>query len=143
MRRATLVITMLAAFPLAAAAQMYKCVDERGVTTYSDKPRPGCRGGAVDIRASPPITGRIEARSEDLAREDADFRRRQQERERAETRERAALDRRCRALRQEHARLSSGRRLSQVNDRGERVYLPDDVRNQRLEQVSAALRACP
>lgn len=49
---ATLALTM---FP--AAAQVYKCVDARGVTHYSDKPQPGCKGGPVDIRGSPPISG--------------------------------------------------------------------------------------
>jgi hypothetical protein len=137
------VLFALLVVPGLAGAQIYKCVDERGVTTYADKPRPGCKGGEVDIRASPPTSGQVQPRSEDLAREDADFRRRQLERERAGAKEQAALDRRCKALRQEHARLSTGRRLSQVNAAGERVYLPDDVRNQRLEQVSAALRACP
>lgn len=137
-------IVVLAALLLPAwvHAQMYKCVDERGVTTYSDKPRPGCKGGAVDIRPSPPLSGQVQPRSEDLSREDADFKRRQLDRERAAAKEQAAVDKRCRALRQEHARLSSGRRLSQVNAEGERVYLPDHVRNQRLDQVSAALRAC-
>lgn len=137
-------IVVLAALllPAWAHAQMYKCVDERGVTTYSDKPRPGCKGGAVDIRPSPPLSGQVQPRSEDLSREDADFKRRQLDRERAAAKEQAAVDKRCRALRQEHARLSSGRRLSQVNAEGERVYLPDHVRNQRLDQVSAALRAC-
>jgi hypothetical protein len=138
-----IVVVAALLLPAWAHAQMYKCVDERGVTTYSDKPRPGCKGGAVDIRPSPPLSGQVQPRSEDLAGEDAAFRRRQLERERAGAKEQAALDKRCKSLRQEHARLSSGRRLSQVNADGERVYLPDDVRSQRLEQVSAALRACP
>jgi hypothetical protein len=127
----------------AAHAQMYKCVDDRGVTQYSDKPRPGCKGGPVDIRPIPPVSGSLQERSEDFAREDADFNRRQNERERTAAKERAELRARCSALREEQARLSSGRRLAQVNDRGERVYLPDEVRDQRLAQVRDALRGCP
>jgi len=46
---------LAAAFP--AAAQMYKCVDERGVTHYTDKPRPDCKGGKVDIRPIPSLSG--------------------------------------------------------------------------------------
>ena len=143
MKFSLLLVLLSGTIPLPAGAQMYKCVDERGVTTYADKPRPGCKGGAVDIRASPPISGKVQPRSEDLARDDADFRRRQVERERAAAKEQASLERRCKSLRQEHARLSSGRRLSQVNAAGERVYLSDDERNQRREKLSAALRACP
>lgn len=124
-------------------AQMYKCVDESGVTHYSDKPRPGCKGREVDIRPIPSISGSVTERSQDFAREDADFKRRQNERERAAAKERSELQARCRSLRQEHALLSSGRRLAQVNADGERVYLPDEVRDQRLAQVRDALRACP
>ena len=43
------VFLLLGILPLPVLAQMYKCVDERGVTSYSDKPRPGCKGGEVDI----------------------------------------------------------------------------------------------
>jgi hypothetical protein len=33
----------LLVFALPAQAQLYKCVDERGKTQYSDKPIPGCK----------------------------------------------------------------------------------------------------
>jgi hypothetical protein len=140
MRRLALALLLASA---SAQAQMYKCVDERGVTHYSDKPRPGCRGGAVDIRPIPSLSGEATGRSEDFAREDADFKRRQNERERAAARERAELETRCRSLRQEQARLSSGRPLVQANAKGERVYVPDEVREQRLAQLREAMRACP
>lgn len=140
--RAFLLAALLGAASI-AQAQMYKCVDERGVTQYSDKPRPACKGGPVDIGPIPPISGSLSERSEDFAREDADFKRRQNERERAAARERAELRARCGALRQEQARLSSGRRLVQLNDKGERVYLPDEVRDQRLARLRDALRGCP
>lgn len=136
-------LAFLLAWVAGAQAQMYKCVDERGVTHYSDKPRPGCRGAAVDIRPIPPLSGSVTERGQDLAREDADFKRRQNERERAAAEERAALQARCKALRQEQGRLSSGRRLAQVNANGEAVYVPDEVREQRLAHVREALRACP
>ena len=134
---------LLAMLPFSGMAQMYKCVDERGVTGYSDKPRPGCKGSQVDIRPSAPISGEIRPRGEDFASDEADFKRRQHERERAQSKDRAALAGRCRSLRREHARLSTGRRLLEVNANGERVYLPDDVRSQRLTQITAALRGCP
>lgn len=138
-----LLLAIALAWAAGVQAQMYKCVDERGVTQYSDKPRPGCKGGPVDIRPIPSISGSLSERSDDFAREDADFNRRQNERERAAAKERAELQARCRALRQERARLSSGRRLAQVNDQGERVYLSDEVRDQRLAKVRDALRTCP
>ena len=53
MRTLALTVLLLACAP--AYAQIYKCVDARGVTQYSDKPvPPSCKGGAVKIRATPP-----------------------------------------------------------------------------------------
>ena len=138
-----LVLAALLASGTAVQAQMYKCVDERGVTHYTDKPRPGCKGGPVDIRPIPSLSGSVTERGQDFEREAADFKRRQNERERAAAKERAELAARCKSLRQEQARLSSGRPLAQVNANGERVYLPDQVRDQRLAHVRDALRGCP
>ena len=135
-----------AAFP--AWAQMYKCVDERGVTHYSDKPRADCKGGKVNIQASPPV-GDTPARGENVRKQDgvpqrdAEFNRRQAERERTEAREKTALEERCDKLREEHARLASGIRLSKINSKGEREYLDDATRDARLAQVKGEMRGCP
>jgi len=126
-----------------AHAQMYKCVDERGVTHYTDKPRPGCKGGPVDIRPIPPVSGKAAPRSSDLAGQDADFKRRQIEREQAEAQDKAALAQRCARLRREESMLASGMRIFKTNDRGERVYLEDASRDARLAQLKEELRGCP
>jgi len=134
---------LLLLVPAAALAQIYKCLDERGVTHYTDKPRPGCKGGAVDIRSQPPVSGQIRPQSEDFARQDADFKRRQIERERVAEKDRAALQRRCGSARNEFAYLSSVQRLFRVGPNGERVYLDDSVREKRLAELREQLRACP
>jgi len=127
-----------------ADAQMYKCVDERGVVHYSDKPRPGCKGGQVNIQASPPISGKIAPpRSPDLARQDAEFKRRQIEREQAEAKDKAAAASRCARLRREHAVLASGVRVGKITNEGERVYLDDATRDARLLKLKEELRGCP
>ena len=128
-----------------AAAQMYKCVDARGVTHYADKPTPGCRNTEVDIHGSPPISGALAPEIENPAQQEADFRRRQSEREETERNQRAQrahLESRCASLRQEQAVLESGRRVIQFNEQGERVYLDDTVRERRLAEVQAALQQC-
>ena len=136
--------------PGVAPAQMYKCVDERGVTTYSDKPCPGGKGGAVDIQGSPPISGKLQAPNEDLKRQEADFKRRQIAREREAEKEhatlekqRAALEKRCAAARREHAGLSAARRVVRVNAKGELVYMDDEARDKRLAELSKQLSSCP
>jgi hypothetical protein len=134
------------ALALPAQAQMYKCVDARGVTHYADQPTAGCKNATVDIRPSPPISGRLAPPPADPAQQDADFRRRQLERaeaERDEREQRAALESRCAALRQDRTMLTAGTRLVQLNAQGERVYLDDATRARRLADVAAALGACP
>jgi len=51
MRTFTAIVLLALALP--AQAQMYKCVDARGKTQYSDKPIPGCRTEKT-IAAPPP-----------------------------------------------------------------------------------------
>jgi hypothetical protein len=126
-----------------AWGQMYKCVDANGVTHYADSPRPGCRGREVDIRPIPPVSGEVQRPEENFAQQDADFKRRQSERAAHEAQERSALAARCKSLRQQHAALSSGRRLARTDERGERVYVPDEVREQQLARLREAMRACP
>lgn len=133
---------VLALTALPAAAQMYKCVDERGVTHYSDKPRPGCKGGPVNIQASPPIAGSIQAAPSDLAEQDADFKRRQIERERAEAAGKAALAERCAATQREYGFYSSGGRLVRLES-GKAVYVDDATREAKLASLREVLRGCP
>ena len=136
---------LLVLFPLPGFAQMYKCVDERGVTQYSDKPRPGCK--EVDIRSSPPLSGTAPRPTQDVNRDEADFQRRRIERERAEQKaasQRAALERRCAALHTELQRLATTRRLVTVDAKGERTEVDDATRNARMATVKAEIaRQCP
>jgi Domain of unknown function (DUF4124) len=130
---------------LPATAQMYKCVDARGVVTYSDKPSPGCKGGPVDIRPIPSLSGQAKPapQSPNSSQQDADFRRRQIERERAEAAESAAQAQRCARARYEIGRLSAGTRVSRINDAGERIYLDDATRDARLAELKQQIRGCP
>ena len=112
MRTLALTVLLLACAP--AYAQMYKCVDSRGVTHYSDKPMPpSCKGGAVKIRATPPTgTG---GQSVPPAAGTA-----------------AELNRRCARTAQEYTRLQSARRDGK----------PDENRDQRLEELREQARGC-
>jgi hypothetical protein len=136
-----LVFLLLVAFP--AWAQMYKCVDERGVTHYTDKPRPDCKGGKVDIRPIPSISGKGSPASRDLASQDADFKRRQIERGESEAKDKAALDQRCARLRREESWLSHGGRITYTDAQGKREFIDDTTRDTRLGQLREQLRVCP
>jgi|SRR5688572_28258642 len=134
-------VLLLVASP--AVAQMHKCVDEKGVTHYTDSPRPGCKGRAVDIRAIPSISGAEPKAGGDITRQDADFKRRQLERAEAEAAGKAEMDKHCARLRREHSLLSGGGRVSRITATGERVYLDDARRDSRLAELKDALRSCP
>ena len=122
---------------------MYKCVDERGVTHYTDKPRPDCKGSPVDIRPIPSTSGKPAARSGDFAGQDADFKRRQIERAQAQAKDKTALDQRCSRLRREESWLSYSGRITQTDAQGQRVFVDDAARDARLAQVREQLRLCP
>ena len=122
---------------------MYKCVDERGVTHYSDKPQPGCKGGEVDIQGSPPMSGKLAPRNDDIDRQNLDFHRRQMQRDREAAAQQAAREKQCARLRAENARLSSGARIARTTPQGERVYIEDADRETRLAQLKEELRGCP
>ena len=133
---------LLVALP--AHAQMYKCVDKRGVVSYSDKPSPGCKGGPVQIQPIPPLSGQESAPAAvNPSAQDADFKRRQIERERYESLEKAAQQERCQKVRQEIDWLSAGTRVAKINDAGERVYMDDATRESRLAMLRQAVRGCP
>jgi Domain of unknown function (DUF4124) len=141
----TLALAVLLAASASAHAQMYKCVDERGVTSYSDKPRPGCKGKEVDIRPIPPVSGQaVKPGRSDVAGEEAEFRRRQIERGQAEAQDVAVRKNECELLRREYARLQfPGRLAVSIDAKGERVYIDDDTRQKRSAEIRDKLGACP
>ncbi len=139
-----LALLVAVAFAVPVWGQMYKCIDANGVTHYTDTPVTGCKGSEVDIRPLPSVSGgEAKPRGPDFAQQEAEFKRRQNLRATVEAQERAALEARCASLHDEAARLSDGRPLVRFNEQGERAYVPDEVRRQRLARVREALRACP
>jgi hypothetical protein len=112
MRTLALTVLLLACAP--AYAQMYKCVDGRGVTHYSDQPLPpSCKGGAVKIRATPPSTGASRPSVPPAAGKAAE------------------ISRRCARTAQEYAR-ESGRLAGKA----------DESRDRRLEELREQARGC-
>lgn len=97
-----------------SSAQVYKCANERGAVQYSDKPCAGdAKGGPVEIRAQPPLSGKLAPYKEDLKRAERELQQREKQRAREEesqARARAAADRRCDELRERLARAEATRR---------------------------------
>jgi hypothetical protein len=111
MRTLALTALLLACAP--AYAQIYKCVDARGVTHYSDKPMPpSCKGGVAKIRATPSPSGASRPSVPPAAGTAAE------------------TNRRCTRTMQEYARTQP------------RDGKPDDSRDQRLEELREQMRGC-
>src|SRR3982750_591515 len=120
---------------------MYKCTSERGVVQYTDKPTAGCK--EVDIRPSPPISGALQPPSDDLARQEAEFRKRQIDRDAGEAKAHQAQVERCVRLRRELTLLNTSRRIARTNERGEREFVDDAVRDQRIADLQREVARCP
>jgi hypothetical protein len=136
---------LLFAAAQAGAAPMYKCVDAKGVTHYSEQPVAGCKGKEVDIRPVPPPSG-TQSQPGDLGEREREFRQRQIERgrkEEADAAEAKARQQRCNAAKNQLARLNEIRRPYELNAKGERVFLDDAAMAVRKEKQQEEVRkAC-
>ncbi len=136
---ATIAAGLLIATP--SAAQIYKWVDEKGVTHYTAEPPPEKK--AQKMQAPPPGAGTgapasssaPSAKSQDLEFRQRQIAREQKEREEAKARERKQAD--CPDARRHLARLQEQISLYQRNDKGERVYLEDKDRPAEMARVQS------
>lgn len=136
--RALLVLFLAAVIPDAAA--LYKWVDEKGVTHYTEEPPPPDRKATkVEIKPSP-STSSGAASSDDFKQREYEFRKNRLDKEQAEATEklraeREAAGRRNRCLRAQRALdILQSRPVYRTNERGERVYIEDKERAKELEE---------
>jgi hypothetical protein len=134
----------LLCFPLIAQAQIHKWVDEKGRVHYGEKPPPGAKSSTVRQEATLPSAPRTVGKG-DLSTQEADFRRRQLERQQAEAKDAQQAKQRqgqCEnAKNQLAAAENSGRHFTMKG--GERVYSSDAERDARLARMRAQVsQAC-
>jgi hypothetical protein len=155
LRVAVLLTVSAAALAAGSAhAQVYKCVDEKGKTVYSQTPCPS-GANATQLEGKPPTGarrspygGETPAASADpakpAAKDDAKapakppptpeeaFQKRQQERadEDRKAAEKVAADARkqedCRRAKEQVAQFDIGGRIARLDDKGERYFLDDN-----------------
>lgn len=136
--RRLLVLALVLLASGASAQTIYKCVDARGVTRYTDQPQPGCKGGEVKIEAQPPVSGTLSVPRRDAGSEERDFQRRRMDEARireAETNTRAKQEQQCAQLHDELRRLESGLRVVRPDAKGGLEYMEDQERDQRTAQL--------
>jgi hypothetical protein len=134
-------ICVLWALLVPATAQVYKWVDEKGVTHYGERPPQGKKAEEVEQRLANPGPAPGKAAQPGWKEQDLEFRRRRIETEQAEAKnkQRETSQRQaCNQARDQLAQMKSARRLYRLDDKGERVFQSDDERNAsvaRLEQL--------
>ena len=138
------VVFAFVAAPLASAQQMYKWKDEKGVWHFSENPPPdGGKAEKIEVKpvggerpaVPPPDAWRnkeLESKQQKAKSEGADaIAKKREEERRAE---------KCRAYKAELDNLTGGVRLFHLNDKGERVFMEDKERHERIEEAKKVIR---
>jgi len=145
----TLVLSVFSVFATGVQAQVYKCIDANGKTTYLQSPCPSGAKSAAISRTVPPAPPQSEpavgtAEKADKAGKAAkasgpksaaeleqDFRKRKQEQEKAREKEEQKLadakarEENCRNSRLQITNLESGAPQSRITEKGERQVLDE------------------
>jgi hypothetical protein len=152
-----------------AAHAQYSWLDDKGTRVFSDRPPPpgtpaerilkmprGLAPRPVQAEAAPaaataspsPAGAADKASPPTLAERDADFRKRAAQREADEKKaaqeasRKAASTENCEIARASARALDSGMRISHVDAKGEKAFLTDEERAQRLERARKVLQSC-
>lgn len=160
----TATLAGLLAAPLAHA--QYSWIDDNGTRVFSDRPpppgtpanrilkspRPSLPPPDTQVQPAAPASTATPATAAaappSLADRDADFRKRQAQRQADEQKSqqdaarRADNQERCQSIRQEQAQLASGARIGQVGSTGERGFLTDEDRARRMARTQQQLAEC-
>ena len=142
------VLLLLVLLPLFAAAEgMYKWVDEKGVTHYSESPPPddakGKKATKIDIKPngpSGPVKDNWKERVEGAREKQIQSNEEQAKQQKADAQEKARRDMACRQALQQVSTLQQTRPVYTTNDKGERVYMEDTDRAQRIADAQERMR---
>jgi hypothetical protein len=135
---------ILAAAP--ALAQVYRWVDENGVTHYGERAPQGTKATEVqDKLATPAPSGKTPR--DDWQEKDRELRQRQLQTQAAEAKKAQDDARRrqiCAEQRDALTRLKTARRTYKLDANGERIYDDDDQREARIaKQEQIVAQNCP
>ncbi|HST02307.1 MAG TPA: DUF4124 domain-containing protein [Usitatibacter sp.] len=124
---------------VATAQTMYKWVDEKGITHYTDAPPPDGKGQKIDIRATPP-SAPVQPPPSFQEKEQAQ---RGQQLQKDQAKKAVDADQakaqaykrgRCIEARRQLGVLALQRPLFTFNDKGEKVYMEDKDRQAQVDR---------
>jgi hypothetical protein len=150
----------LALTSLLAHAQ-YSWIDDKGSRVFSDRPPPpgtpldrilktprGLEPRPALLEANPAAPAAAAKAAPTLAEKEEDFRKRNAQRDTDEKKaaqeasNKAAKLENCGIARETERAANSGMRMSRVDEKGEKVFLTDEERAQRLERARKILKSC-
>lgn len=123
--------------PLTAAAGIYKWTDADGNVHYGEKPPAGEQAESMTGRGAGNGSGAEESRQQyrESIREFNEARQEQKENAAKDAQKQAARQRQCEAARAALERLETQSRLQYINEEGERAYLTEEQRQERMRQA--------
>lgn len=138
MIRILVVAALFAAFS-ASAQTMYKWVDEKGVTHFSQDPPPDGNKGAQKIEVKPIQSDRAASDNWRQREQESKQLRAKQGVEQARNREQEEAQRgqRCRAAQRKADAMKNYARVFRLDEKGERVYYDDKQRESELAEAQA------
>jgi IS5 family transposase len=141
-------IIVLSLLGLNAHAGVNKWVDAEGKVHYSDAPPPEAKTETVrNISGKGQTEAPATYSTKSYAEREAEMKKSKLEKEEASKKEAQknaateAKERSCEAARQHARALEEGARVYNYDQNGERVYLDDDTRAQRLEEARKTISA--
>jgi hypothetical protein len=139
-----IVLLSFALLPVVSAAEMYKWVDEKGRTVYSEQPPPDGKGTKLDIKVSPgaPNAGPTDWKQKEMDSRQTRIQKEQTENNQKAVEQNAATARRnsCIESQRQLTIAQTPRPVFQVNDKGEKVYLDDKERQREIDGWTANVK---
>ena len=134
-----LVVAALFAAVSASAQTMYKWVDEKGVTHFSQDPPPDGNKGAQKIEVKPIQSDRAASDNWRQREQESKQLRAKQGVEQARNREQEEAQRgqRCRAAQRRADAMKNYARVFRLDEKGERVYYDDKQRESELAEAQS------
>ena len=128
----------LAGMSIGAQAEIYRSVDANGRTVFTDKPSSGDARPASGAPSGASPAGKA---GTDWQEQERAFRIRNMDRSAKEQRDKSESDKLCAQARNRDARLSraDGIVLYRYDNKGERVFISDQEREQMAEQARSSI----
>ena len=138
-----ILLASLLALALPASADMYKWVDEKGVTHFSETPPPdGSKASKITVSPTPPsapVAPPVDYKTKELDARKAHVEKdAKAQQEAAEEAQKAALKKgRCMEAQRMLQVLGMQRPIFTTNEKGEKVYVEDEARQAQTEKWQA------